>query len=133
VVARQSDQDWWRARLSGNNREPCERAEERGRRGNCGKRRRRIGGPRRLLRQNAHRGLDVRAAGAWAEGAIAVVARRGAVAAVRAGTGAVNRAGNARLTRIEARGRNARARGGRVEDHGMRGNTRRVPVLRGHP
>jgi hypothetical protein len=81
--------------LPGNNREPCERAEKHGRRGNCAKRRR-IGGPRRLLRQNAHRGVDMRAAaGAGAEGAIAVVARRGAVAAVGAATGAVNRAGNA--------------------------------------
>jgi hypothetical protein len=45
------------------------------------------------------------AAGARAEGAIVVMARRGAVAAIGAGTGAVNGAGNACSTRIEARER----------------------------
>jgi len=94
AIARRSDQDGRRARLPGNNCKPRGRAETHRRRGKCGKWRRMVG-PRRLLQKYAHSGMDVRAAKAWAEGTIFMVARRGAVAVMGAGMGAMKCAGNA--------------------------------------
>ena len=79
--------------MTGNGSKPRARAETHRRRCKCGKWRR-IVGPRRLLQKYAHSGMDVRAAKARAEGTIFMVARRGAVAVVGAGMGAMKRAGN---------------------------------------
>jgi hypothetical protein len=62
---------------------------------------------------------------AWAWGTAAAVAV--------IGTGAVDRAGNARLLSMEACGRDAGAAGGSLVNHRMRRKTRCVRVmLRGH-
>ena len=74
--------------------------------------------------------MQRRAARAGAEGAIAVGARRRAVAV--SGPNAVMRAGNARVSRIKPRRRIAGAGGDSVGNHGMRGKTWRGPVLCGH-
>ena len=51
------------------------------------------------------------------------------IAVAVACTGAVDRAGNARLLRMEACGRDAGAAGGSLVNHRMRGKTRHVLVL----
>jgi hypothetical protein len=131
AIARRSDQDGRRAGLPGNNGKPNGSAETHRRRGNFGKTRG-VGCPRHLLRKNADCGMQRRAARTWAEGTIFMVARRGAVAVMGAGMGAMKCAGYACLTGIEARGREAGASGDSVGNHGMRGRTWRGPVLCGH-
>lgn len=80
--------------MPSNASKPRARAETHRRRGKSGKWRR-IVGPRRLLQKYAHSGMDVRAAKAWAEGTIFMVARRGAVAVMGGGMGAMKWAGHA--------------------------------------
>jgi hypothetical protein len=133
MVIRRSDQDGRGAGLPGMSREPRDRATTSWRRHKFGNERR-IVSARQLLWQNTHRGMHKRAAGAErAAGAIAIVARRRVVAIMGAGMRAVKRTGNARLPSIDAYERKAGGLGGSAGNHGVRGKTRRVPVLCRHP
>jgi len=126
AIARRSDQDWWRARLSGKSRKPGDCAEERGRRDGFGQTRR-IDHPRCIGRQYPGCGMHRRATRA-----IVVLAwRRGAVI-VGTGVGEIRRAADAGLFCVESRERKPGARGGSDKDNGMRSNCGRMRVLRGH-
>jgi hypothetical protein len=132
AITRRSDQDGRGAGLPSMGRKPRDQAKNGWRRGKFGNERHIINA-RRLLRQNAHRRMHERAAGAEsAAGAIAVAWWR-VIAMIGARMDAMKRTGNARLRRVGAYERKSGALCGCAGNHGMRSKTRRVPVLHGHP